>query len=419
MEKIIINDIIPILVIMVLGYVFGKITYFTNEQRQGFNKLVLNVALPAALFVSIVKATREMLVEDITLTLISLIGTVGMFMVSFFLCRLFFKHSIQEAAVCALIAGSPTIGFLGFAVLDPIYGNTVDTNLVIAIVAIIVNAITIPIGFYLINIGLSRDAAIAAKKAKETEAAPATVAAASATPALAGATAGGGTVAVLAASDERPPKGSEEEREWKKVHKAEEKIEKAEAHLEKVEAKEEAHKDYLAKKAEDPHYKKPQSQNVKAITDALKEPVVWSPILAVILVILGVRVPEAFDPSFELIAKANSGVAVLAAGLALSTVRFSLGAETIWNTFFRLILTPAVILAAGLIFGMAADGDKLGMLIMAVALPPAFSGIIISARYNIYVQEGASSVAVSTAGFAVTSILWIWLVPIFQGMFMH
>ena len=68
---------------------------------------------------------------------------------------------------------------------------------------------------------------------------------------------------------------------------------------------------------------------------------------------------------------------------------------------------------------MAADGDKLGMLIMSVALPPAFSGIIISARYNIYVQEGASSVAVSTAGFAVTSIFWIWLVPVIQAMFVH
>ncbi|WP_181945916.1 AEC family transporter, partial [Klebsiella pneumoniae] len=56
-----------------------------------------------------------------------------------------------EAAVCALIAGSPTIGFLGFAVLDPIYGDSVSTGLVVAIISIIVNAITIPIGLYLLN----------------------------------------------------------------------------------------------------------------------------------------------------------------------------------------------------------------------------------------------------------------------------
>ncbi len=63
----------------------------------------------------------------------------------------FFKRTHAEAAVCALIAGSPTIGFLGFAVLDPIYGDSVSTGLVVAIISIIVNAITIPIGLYLLN----------------------------------------------------------------------------------------------------------------------------------------------------------------------------------------------------------------------------------------------------------------------------
>lgn len=41
--------------------------------------------------------------------------------------------------------------FLGFAVLDPIYGDSVSTGLVVAIISIIVNAITIPIGLYLLN----------------------------------------------------------------------------------------------------------------------------------------------------------------------------------------------------------------------------------------------------------------------------
>ena len=407
MGRILVNDIIPILVIMILGYLCGKFAYFSNEQRQGFNKLVLNVALPAALFVSIVKATREMLVADITLTLISLIGTVGMFMLSFVLCKVLFHHNTQEAAVCALIAGSPTIGFLGFAVLDPIYGASTETNLVIAIVAIIVNAITIPIGFYLINVGMNKDKKLATANA---------AAAASGTAPKAGTvTADDGSKTV---TDE---KGNvhhinADGTENKALDHAEAKLEKAQAHLADVKDKEAKKAELEKKKEEDPHYKKPMGPNAQAIVNALKEPVVWSPLVAVLLVILGVHIPEQVDPSFELIAKANSGVAVLAAGMALATVKFSLGAETLWNTFFRLILTPAVILAAGLIFGMATDPSKLGMLVMAVALPPAFSGIIISARYNIYVKEGASSVAVSTVGFAATAILWVWLVPLIAGM---
>lgn len=151
MEKILINDIVPILVIMILGYLCGKFSFFDDDQRQGLNKLVLNIALPAALFISIVSATRAMFAKDVVLTMISIFGVTGLFLLSYFLDKLMFHRTTQEATICAMIAGSPTIGFLGFAVLDPIYGNSASTNLVIGIVSIVVNAVTIPIGLALIN----------------------------------------------------------------------------------------------------------------------------------------------------------------------------------------------------------------------------------------------------------------------------
>ncbi len=390
MEKILIQDILPILVIMILGYICGKFSYFDDDQRQGLNKVVLNIALPAALFVSIVKATREMLFSDLTLTILSVVGVVGMFMLSYWLCRRLFHHSMQEAAVCALIAGSPTIGFLGFAVLDPIYGDSVDTNLVIAIVAIVVNAITIPIGMYLINRGQAKDLEKAAKAVSNNtlaaEAAPAA--------AVAAGTVAAGTTASGAAAG---TKALMTEHEAKKAGNKDAELLVADGSKNGQAAK--------------------TSKNSNALVSALKQPVCWAPILAVVFVLVGIRVPDSLDPCFDLIAKANSGLAVLAAGLALSTVKFSLDKEVLWNTFFRLILTPAVFLVAGILCGMASDPSKLGMLIMAVALPPAFSGIIISSRYNIYVREGASSVAVSTVGFAATVILWVWLVPVVAHMF--
>ena len=133
---------------MALGYAGAKMNAFTPSQTQALNKVVLNFALPAALFVSITKATREMLFEDLTLTLVSLIGIVAFFFVCYWVCRKVFHHTAAEAAVCGLTAGSPTIGFLGFAVLDPIYGATTQTGLVVAIVAIVANAVIIPIGMY-------------------------------------------------------------------------------------------------------------------------------------------------------------------------------------------------------------------------------------------------------------------------------
>lgn len=342
--NIIIADILPIFAIMILGYLGGKLHKFDNDQMQGLNKVVLDIALPAALFLSITKATREMLFSDLTLTLVSLVVVIGMFMLSFFLCWKMFKHNIAEAGVCALIAGSPTIGFLGFAVLDPVFGTGTQTGLVVAIVAIIVNAITIPIGFYLVNKGLNEKAAAGKTKLAAT----------------------GGAAVAQKGSSAAPAK---------KAH----------------------------------------NSNLDAVVKSLKEPVVWVPLLAVALVLIGVRFPAELDPCFSLIAKANSGLAVFAAGIALSTVKFALGKETLWNVFYRNLLTPAVGLAIGLLCGI--HGVMLQMLVLAIALPPAFSGIIISSRYDIYVREGASTVAVSTLAFAATMPLWIVVTPMIEHLF--
>ena len=160
---------------------------------------------------------------------------------------------------------------------------------------------------------------------------------------------------------------------------------------------------------------KPMNPTLKSVINAVKKPVAAAPLLAVIFVLIGIRIPASWAPTFDLIAKANAGVAVLAAGLALSTVKFSIDKEVIWNTFFRLFLTPGIIVLVSYLCGM--DTQKISMLCLATGLPPAFSGIIISSRYNIYVKEGASSVAVSTVFFAVSCIFWIWLLPIIVGVF--
>lgn len=389
MTTILINDIVPILVIMLLGYICGKFTFFDDDQRQGLNKLVLNIALPAALFISIVKATRKMFAQDIVLTLISLIGVTGLFMLSYYLDKLMFHRSTQEAAVCAMIAGSPTIGFLGFAVLDPIYGNNATTNLVIGIVSIVVNAITIPLGLSLIN----RGQAALKEKAKKNN---------------------GGTEVEV----KLPQKGTAVKK-VKKVTVPDDvpvSDEEAKALSEKGIKREIdlVHAEFKNRAGEDNG--KHMNPTLKSVLDAIKKPVAAAPLIAVILVLIGIRVPSSWAPTFDLIAKANAGVAVLAAGLALSTVKFSIDKEVIWNTFFRLFLTPAIIVAAAYLFGMGSDPQKISMLCLATGLPPAFSGIIISSRYNIYVKEGASSVAVSTVFFAVSCIFWIWFLPILAGM---
>ncbi|MCM1021174.1 MAG: AEC family transporter [Muribaculum sp.] len=152
MLHIILYAIVPIFVVMLAGYISGKKGVFSGDDAKKFNKMVLDYALPAALFVSIVDASREMLIKDIKLTLISLVVIMFCFMLVYYIYAYCFKNVTKgDAAVMALISGSPTIGFLGFAVLEPIFGTTPYVALVVAIVGIVVNAVGIPVGLSLLN----------------------------------------------------------------------------------------------------------------------------------------------------------------------------------------------------------------------------------------------------------------------------
>ena len=164
MEHIILYAIVPIIVVMLVGYISGKKGIFSGDDAKKFNKVVLDYALPAALFVSIAQASREMLAHDIKLSLISLFGIMACFMLVYFVFLMFKKNTGADAAVSALISGSPTIGFLGFAVLEPIFGTTPTVALVVAIVGIVVNAVGIPVGLSLMNASLEKQQPGSTKK---------------------------------------------------------------------------------------------------------------------------------------------------------------------------------------------------------------------------------------------------------------
>lgn len=312
---VILYAIVPILVIMLVGFVSGKRGVFSGEDAKKFNKVVLDYALPAALFVSIVQSTREMLVRDLKLTIISTVGIMLCFMIVYFVFKYCFKKNTgADAAVSALISGSPTIGFLGFAVLEPIFGTNPSVALVVAIVGIVVNAIGIPVGLSLMN-----------------------------------------------------------------------------ASLEKT----------------DPSPKGKHQSSWKPVLHALEQPVAWAPILAVIWVVAGIPWPKELSPSFDLMAKANASMAVFSAGITLSAIKLQINWQAVLGSILKMVMMPAVILIMGLVFRM--DPENLKMLVVACALPPAFSGIIIADEYNTYVATGTSSLTLSVILFIGFCPMWIWL----------
>ena len=314
MSHIILYAIVPIVVVMLAGYISGKKGVFDGNDSKKFNKVVLDYALPAALFVSIAQTSRDMLYKDLKLSLVSLVVIMACFMAVYFIYKYCFRNNTgADAAVSALISGSPTIGFLGFAVLEPIFGATPAVALVVAIVGIVVNAVGIPVGLSLLNASLEKEKAGSGKK----------------------------------------------ESAWLPV------------------------------------------------IHALEQPVAWAPILAVIWVLVGIPWPAWASPSFDLIAKANASMAVFSAGITLSSIKVVINWQAILGSILKLIVMPALALAGGILCAM--DPLNIKMLVVACALPPAFSGIIIADEYDTYVATGTSSLTLSVILFIGFCPLWIWI----------
>lgn len=321
LSRVILYAIVPIIVVMLAGYISGRRGVFTGADAKKFNKVVLDYALPAALFVSIVQASREDLVKDLKLTLVSTVGIIFCFMLVYFIFKRFKGNTGADAAISALISGSPTIGFLGFAVLEPIFGTSPSVALVVAIVGIVVNAIGIPLGLSLMNASLEK----------------------------------------------QKPGSTKKESAWKPV------------------------------------------------LHALAQPVAWAPILAVVWVVIGIPWSDNLSPSFDLIAKANASMAVFSAGITLSAIKFTMNWQVVLGSIMKMIVMPAVILCLGLLCHM--DSFNLKMLVVAAALPPAFSGIIIADENDTYVATGTSSLTLSVILFIGFCPLWIWLTDVALSAF--
>lgn len=73
-----------------------------------------------------------------------MIVLVGWYLATFVVAKLFFGHTRQEAGIAGLGAGAPTVGFLGIAVLGPLFGQ--EAALTVAVAALVVSLAEVPLG---------------------------------------------------------------------------------------------------------------------------------------------------------------------------------------------------------------------------------------------------------------------------------
>jgi malonate transporter len=219
----IIGALLPIVVVLLLGYFSGWHKDFSGDQATTLNRMVMLYALPLLLFASTVSTSRSRLLENVPLALAVAAGMVGSFFVVLLAARFVFQRDLGASALQALTIGGPAVPFVGVSVLGYLFGPANESIPVIS-ASLAMNLVQVPVCLILLSAAATRSGDAKAVR-----------------PSL-----------------------------------------------------------------------------LSHVTAAVREPIVWAPILAIILVISGIKPPKAVSQSMLLLGQATGGVALFASGIMCS-----------------------------------------------------------------------------------------------------
>ena len=130
------------------------------------------------------------------------------------------------------------------------------------------------------------------------------------------------------------------------------------------------------------------------------QPVVWAPVLAIVLVIGRIHLPDFLIDSCQLLGRATGGIVLFGAGVVLQAHRVVLQPSTLWPVFGRNILMPG--LCYGLLVAFEISPDIIRQTVLVMAIPTGSIALIVAMQFQKLEREVASSVALSTLLSIVT-----------------
>jgi malonate transporter and related proteins len=138
----------------------------------------------------------------------------------------------------------------------------------------------------------------------------------------------------------------------------------------------------------------------KSLFGACKQPLVWAPLLGVIIAVLKLPMPDVATKSLDLIGEATSGVALFALGLVLSGQKLQVGVAALVNSAFKILAQPAVMLLLAVVLGVT--GVSRREMILLGALPTASMTAMFAVEYDVYVAESDATILLTTILSIVT-----------------
>jgi malonate transporter len=143
------------------------------------------------------------------------------------------------------------------------------------------------------------------------------------------------------------------------------------------------------------------------LEETVKEPLVWAPVLAFVVVLTGARVPQVIVQSFSMLGYASGGVALFASGIVLASGKIKANSFVLILVVPKNVVQPALVLGGLRWFGYR--NPILREALLTVALPTMPIVTMLALQYQVAQAEAASTVFLSVIGSILTMGIFIAL----------
>jgi len=146
---------------------------------------------------------------------------------------------------------------------------------------------------------------------------------------------------------------------------------------------------------------------VAGLKAGLTSPLLWAPILGIVVVLAGIHLPKEISSSLEMIGSATSGVAVFTVGLTLAAHSFLISPAVVFGTVGRISVQTLFLFLLFRLIGVS--GIFAREALICSSFPMATAVVLFAAKYRAFEAEASSILLLSTVSLLATVPLTIAL----------
>lgn len=132
----------------------------------------------------------------------------------------------------------------------------------------------------------------------------------------------------------------------------------------------------------------------RAVLGAVKQPLVWLPVLGAVIAIAALPLPALLDDTVDEIGRSAGGVALFAPGLMLAERPLRIDRDIVANIAVKNLLQPALLVGAAVALKLEPTLTK--EVFLAGVLPSATAAAVLAQNSGSYVEQAAGTTAAST-----------------------